>query len=328
MTRQRLLVVGLIVTAALIALAAWLTPRLGRTEALTGYVEGEALYLAAPVSGALTAISVQRGDRVAAGAPLFVVDPAQLSAERAQASAAVAAATAEAADARKGQRPAELAVLEANVAAAEARAQDAEAELRRVSVLARQGIYAPARLDDAQAAAQATRAQVAAARRQREAATLGAREDQVRAAAFRVNQAEARLAAADARLKDLAPRAPTAARVEDVFYQPGEWVAANQPVLSLLPDDRVKIRFFVPQDEIAAYWPGRTVAFACDGCAEGLSAEITYVSPRPEFTPPVIYSRDARDRLVFLVEARPSILLNPGQPVDVTPLPHDPGSQP
>ena len=108
--------------------------------------------------------------------------------------------------------------------------------------------------------------------------------------------------------------------MEDVFYQEGEWVAANQPVLSLLPDDRVKLRFFAPQDEIAAYRPGRSVAFACDGCADGLTAEITYVSPRPEFTPPVIYSRDARDRLVFMVEARPSARLRPGQPVDVVPL--------
>jgi HlyD family secretion protein len=62
------------------------------------------------------------------------------------------------------------------------------------------------------------------------------------------------------------------------------------------------------------------VRFSCDGCARGLTAKITYVSPRPEFTPPVIYSRDARDRLVYQVQARPLVRLNPGQPVDVVPL--------
>ncbi|MCR5874675.1 hypothetical protein LRS10_11155 [Phenylobacterium sp. J426] len=81
------------------------------------------------------------------------------------------------------------------------------------------------------------------------------------------------------------------------------------------------MRFFVPERELSAYRVGRTVRFACDGCAKGLSARIAYVSPRPEFTPPVIYSREARDRLVYLVEAQPNVRLNPGQPVDVEPLP-------
>jgi HlyD family secretion protein len=65
------------------------------------------------------------------------------------------------------------------------------------------------------------------------------------------------------------------------------------------------------------------VRFACDGCASGLTATIRYVSPRPEFTPPIIYSRDSRDRLVFMVEAYPKRPqgLQPGLPVDVEPLP-------
>ena len=179
---------------------------------------------------------------------------------------------------------------------------------------------APARLDDAKAAYDAALAQVLAARRQRDSAVLGARIDQVAAADSRVAQAAAGLGAADARLGDIAPLAPAAGRVEEVFYQKGEWAVANQPILALIPDDRIKLRFFVPERQVAAYTPGATLAFACDGCAKGLTAKITYVSPRPEFTPPVIYSREARDRLVYLVEARPSVRLNPGQPVDVTPL--------
>ena len=100
-------------------------------------------------------------------------------------------------------------------------------------------------------------------------------------------------------------------------------MAANQPVVSILPDDRIKVRFFVPEQEVARYRPGRKVRFSCDGCASGLSARISYVSPRPEFTPPVIFSRDSRDRLVFMVEALPQgpARLMPGLPVDVEPLP-------
>jgi HlyD family secretion protein len=151
-------------------------------------------------------------------------------------------------------------------------------------------------------------------------ATLGARIDQIRAADARVTEAQAGLAGASARLNDIAPSAPSAARVEDVFFQQGEWAPANQPILSLLPDARIKVRFFVPEKDLSAYRVGSVVRFACDGCPKGLTAKVAYISPRPEFTPPVIYSREARDRLVYLVEAQPSRRLNPGQPVDVEPL--------
>jgi HlyD family secretion protein len=318
--RQRLLIVVLLLVAAAIVAAIVLVPRLNRPGVLSGYVEGEALYLASPVSGAVTGLYVRRGDRVTAGQKLYVIDPAQVFAQRDQAAAEVEAASAQADDARKGARPVELAVYEANVAAAEARARDAEAVLRRVRVLERRGIYAPARLDDAKSAYDAAVAQATAARKQRDAATLGARRDQVRAADSRVAQARAGLGAATARLSDIAPVAPGPGRIEDVFFQQGEWAVANQPVLALIPDDRIVLRFFVPERAISAYAPGATVRFACDGCAAGLTAKVSYISPRPEFTPPVIYSREARDRLVYLVEARPSVRLNPGQPVDVSPL--------
>jgi HlyD family secretion protein len=320
MKRPPVLVLGLVAAAAtIVGLIVWL-PRMGEPKTLSGYIEGEPLYLAAPVAGTVRVVNVARGQEVAAGQALFVVDPAQVRAQYDQAAAEADAALAQADDARKGQRPAELAVFEANIAAAEARARDAQADLRRIRPLVQQGWYAPARLDDAKAAADAAEARVRAARRQRDAATLGARQDQVRAADARVTQARAAVTGAGARLADVSPTAPQKARVEDVFFHAGEWAPANQPILSLLPDARIKVRFFVPERELSAYRLGRTIRFACDGCAKGLSAKIEFVSPRPEFTPPVIYSREARDRLVYLVEARPSTRLNPGQPVDVEPL--------
>ena len=315
----RLVIALVAVAAVVVALVVWV-PRMTAPRTLTGYIEGEPLYLAAPIAGAVRAVNVARGQDVAAGQTLFVVDPAQVRAQYDQAAAEQRVAEAQAEDARKGQRPLELAVFEANIAAAEARARDAHADLRRVQPLVRQGWYAPARLDDAKAAAESADAQVRAARRQRDAATLGARTDQIRAADARVAQADAAATGASARLAEVAPRAPSHARVEDVFFHPGEWAPANQPILSLLPDERIKVRFFVPEREFAAYRVGRAVRFACDGCPKGLSARIEFVSPRPEFTPPVIYSREARDRLVYMVEARPSVRLNPGQPVDVEPL--------
>ncbi len=174
----------------------------------------------------------------------------------------------------------------------------------------------------------AANAQAERAAAENEAAAEGI---QVTASEGQVGQSQAMLADVQARFShQLSPHAPSASRVQDVFYQSGEWASANQPVLSLVPDDKVKVRFFVPESEVTRYEFGRVVDFACDGCKPGLSAKITYVSPQPEFTPPIIYSRKSRERLVFLVEASPEYpkRLAPGLPVSVTPLKDQTGTQP
>ena len=323
---KRLPKIVIILLAAASLLLAWLliAPHFRPARTLSGYIEGETLYLAAPVSGTIASVTVQRGQRVISdGEALFAVKPDQQAAQNDQAVAELAAAMAEAEDARKGQRPAEIGVLTAEQASAEASARDAKATLNRVMPLAAKGFVSRANLDEARAAYDSAIAQVRAATRRVQAARLGDRSDQIRAADARVARARAALAESGARLEDMAPPAPAPGRIEDVFYQRGEWVAANQPVVALIPDDRVFVRFFVPEAEIEAYRPGARIRFSCNGCADGLSATTVYVSPRPEFTPPVIYSRESRDRMVFMVEARPKTprTLLPGQPVDVEPLP-------
>jgi HlyD family secretion protein len=313
-----------VVAVGVVALLAWRLwgPGAGHPRRLSGYVEGETLYVAASVAGPVSTVSVERGQRVSAGQPLFALDAAQLVAARDQAAAQAQAAAAQATDAAKGQRPDELAVYDAQRAAAQAALNQAQADYDRVAPLAAKGIYAPARLDQAKAALRTAQANIRTVAQQRRVGTLGGRPDVVRAAQSQAAAARDQLSAAQSRLDQISPRAPVAARVQDVFYQAGEWAAANQPVVALLADDRVRLRFFVPQAEVSFYRPGAPIAFACDGCPTGLTARINFVSPRAEFTPPVIYSRDARDRLVFLVEARPDhpAGLQPGLPVDVVPL--------
>lgn len=314
MNAQRLIIAALGLAALAIAALVFLAPRLEPPQRLSGYVEGEPLYLASPISGQLTRVDVVRGQRVAAGDLIFTVDTRSLSAQRDAASGQVAQASSAiaAAEATRAQLAAQAAVAKAN-------ADEAAREAARARALYAEGHGAIALQDvqRAEANAEATRAQWAAAQRQADAA--GA---QIGTASGQLGQAQGLRADALAKLDQAAPRAPVAARVEDVFFQTGEWAGANQPVVSLLPDERVRLRFFAPEKAVAAYRIGRRVSFSCDGCPAGLTATINYVSPRPEFTPPVIYSLQSRDRLVFLVEAQPSKPegLTPGQPIDVTPL--------
>lgn len=322
MKPQAILVAALLVGAAGLTAFLVLSPPHSNSTMLSGYVEGEPLYPATPLPGRLVEIAVKRGDTVKAGQLLFTVDPTQGEARLSQALADLAAAQALASDARKGQRPAELGVFEAEVSAAQAQLTESQKALDRARPLVEAGAMPKAQLDAAIASRDTAKGQVNAAQKRLQAARLGGRQDQVTAADQRIRQAEAAAEAARAQLADQSQSAPSAGRIEDVFFQQGEWTPASQPVLSLIPEDRVRIRFFAPEQQVANYAVGREVGFSCDACAPGLKARITYISPRPEFTPPIIYSRESRDRMVFLVEATPvgDTRLVPGLPIDVAPL--------
>lgn len=313
------LALGAVAAAGALAWLLW--PRAGG-DTLSGYIEGDSLYLSAPASGSVVALSVREGQRVGAGAPLFQVDPGVAEAQAGQAQSALEAAEAQARDALEGQRPQEQAIIAAQRQAARARLREAELAYTRIRTLADRGWYSRARLDQAKAELDTARAQLRETESRLDVGELGAREQQARAAAARAGQARAGVDEAAARLRQLSPTAPTAALVEDVFFQQGEWAPAGQPIVALLPDDRVKVRFYAPEAEVARYRPGVRIRFQCDGCGGTRTAVVSWVSPRPEFTPPVIYSRDSRDKLVFLVEARPERPrgLAPGLPVDVEPL--------
>ena len=289
-----------------------------------GYVEAETMYVAAPVSGRLQSRAVERGASVAEGAPLFALDPVTSDADTARAEAEIAAAQAQAADlAQARQRQPDIDVSRAGEAAARAALTKAQADFSRMSSLFGRGFASRSQLDATRAARDGAAAQLAQTRAQIRAGEItSGRGEQIVAAQAQVAGAEAGLRAQRQRRSEIAPVSPARGVIEQTFYNPGEWVPANSPVVSVLPDDRRKLRFYVPQDRVAGIRTGTTIHFTCDGCGGERSARISYVSPRAEFTPPVIYSERARAKLVFLVEAllpvsdRP---LPPGLPVEVVP---------
>jgi HlyD family secretion protein len=285
-----------------------------------GYVEGEYVMMAPTTGGILQTLSITRGQEVAAGAALFSLDLQSLTAARDAAAAAVEEARAQWNDLVKGERPEEIDVILKQKAQAEAELQNAKKENDRVSSLAKSGAVSRSAIDSAKAAFESATARVEELEARLKASALGAREDRIAAARAAMAVAEQNLVQADRKLKEAAPLAPAAARVEDTYYRPGEFVEAGHPVVSLLPPENVKIRFFVPERSLSSLTHGQTVHITCDGCGQAVEATITFISSQTEFTPPVIYSVGSRDKLVFMIEARaPGAALHPGQPVDVRP---------
>jgi HlyD family secretion protein len=290
--------------------------------AWSGYVEGDYVYVAAPIGGALAQLPVRRGQMVDAGVSLFVLDDAPERAALAEAAARERSAAAQAADADKGRRREEIAVTQAQLAQARAQATLADSELVRVRQLVAQSFLSPARLDDAVAAQRQARLRVAELEAALRVAQLPARVDTRAAADAQAEAARAAVAQQQWREAQKSQRAPAGGIVADTYFRVGEWVAAGQPVVSLLPPGAVRARFFVPESELATLQLGQAVTLHCDACGAPMAARIDFIAPQAEYTPPVIYSNAQRARLVFMVEARPQDAkdgqrLKPGLPVDV-----------
>lgn len=134
-----------------------------------------------------------------------------------------------------------------------------------------------------------------------------------------LRQAEANERAAQTRLDRRKLFSPVSGTVQQIYYRPGEMVTAGRPAISILPPGNLKVRFYVPQAEIAKIKIGDPVRISCDNCADNIAAKVTFIAGSAEYTPPVIYSQEERNKLVFLIEARPEKpeLLRVGQPVSV-----------
>ena len=220
-----------------------------------GYVEGEFVYVASPFAGQLETLSVQRGQQVTTGQPLFALDEIAEKAAREQIQAAL--------------------VL-------------SERELARQEKLFHTGVAAPQDLDRARSAR---------------------------------DQDKKRLDQTDWSFDQKKQAAPQSGLVYDTLFRQGEWVAAGKPVVVLLPPQNVKVRVFVPETRVGAIHYGETAQVKVDGVKEPFVGKVSYISPKAEYTPPVIYSRETRAKLVFMVElvfdVQAAADLHPGQPVDV-----------
>jgi HlyD family secretion protein len=273
------------------------------------------------LGGTLDALAVQRGQAVTAGTTLFALEKEAEDAGLREAERRAEQAQARLDNLTKGKRPAEIAALEAQLEQARYALRLSEVEFARREQLYADAVIAIEELDQMRTQRDRDRARVDELLAELETARLGGRVDEIRAAQAEVEALTAVRARARWAVDQKTVTAPADGLVHDTFYRPGEWVAAGSPVVALLPPANVKVRFFIPQAALPAFAPGQAVTVRLDGAPQAYAATVNYVSTRTEYTPPVIYSRETRAKLVFRIEAvfAPELArdLRPGQPAEV-----------
>jgi HlyD family secretion protein len=317
-------IVGGILTALFLLAATLLVSGCddAQTNQFPGYMEAHLVLVGSEQGGRVETLSVEEGDSVEKDAPIFTLESTEQEAEVAAAKARVTEAEARLADAKQQmQRPGEIDVLEAALAQAKAMLVQSSLTLARTQKLFDKHWVSQAQLDDAQAQHDRNEAAVAEAEKRITAAKLPNRSDLIEAAAASVEMSRHSLEQAEKALAKRKVFASAAGTVEEVYFRPGEVVNAGQAVVALLPPDNLKVRFFVQEPVRATLQLDQRIRVTCDGCKGELTARISFIARDAEFTPPVIFSREQREKLVFLVEARPmeaTAKLTAGQPVTVS----------
>jgi len=304
-------------TAATLLLGACDQKDNGRSQ---GYIEGEYVYVASPRAGSLVKLAVAKGAEVKVGQPLFTLESGSETAAYDEAEKKLTQAKATLSDLQKGKRPEEIAAIEAQLKQAKASVQLSEIEFNRQLELFKTKANSTRDMDVARTNRDQDLLKVTQVEADLQTAKLPARADQVSAADANVKMQEAAVARAKWDLDQKKQDAQVAGLVFDTLYREGEWVPAGQPAVVLLPPGNVKLRVFVPEPKLAGLKLGAPLHVYMDGVTP-VSGTISYISTEAEFTPPVIYSRETRAKLVYLVEAvfeaKVAKDLHPGQPVEV-----------
>ena len=310
--------IGVVVVATVLLWRFW--PHNDRAATYSGYVEAEYVMVGSAVGGPLATLDVQRGDKVASGTRLFALDDVAERGARDEADGKLQAAVAQYADLLTGRRAPEIEAIVAQRVQAVAALQQSETELQRQIRLQASNASSAQQLEIARKQRDQDKGHVDELDAQLRVARLPGRDEQINAAQAAVASAQGTLVQAQWRLGQMTGTAPADSTVVDTLYRPGEQVGPAMPVVQLLPPGNIKLRFFVPEGVVARIVVGQNVSVSCDGCGAPIAATVRFISPQAEFTPPVIYSREQRARLVFLVEAWPTEraeALRVGQPVDV-----------
>jgi len=291
------------------------------SNAAVGYIEGEYVNIA-PIEVARVASEyVRRGDKLKAGDRIATLETTDAEIAVHNAEAALGQAKAELANILYGRRPEEIAAIEADLKAARLQQDDAQRTLNRRKDLNSRGFASQADLDSAQTAYDVAASRVTELSANLAVARLPARDEEILSARNKVEQAKSALDNARWRLDQRQLVAPSAGYVSDIIRRVGDVAGPSAPVVSFLPENAVKVKVYVPETALSSLALGQEIDVRCDGCEKGLSAAITYIAREPEFTPPVIYSLESRQTLVYLIEARAAhdkpLRLQPGQIVDV-----------
>ncbi len=299
-----LLAAALLGSSALWAYHAWSRPR---PLLFSGTIEARDAQVGSLVGGRVAAVHVDEGSVVTRGEALVSLEPDLLSLQIKEQQGKVAQARAQLALVLAGPRPEETARARADW-------QNAEAERRRLEALWREQFVSQQDYDNAAATA---RIKLETLRQDER----GSRPEDIASARAALAQEESQLAYLERQLKETVVTAPADGIVQSMDLRPGDLVAANQPIITLIESDQIWVRIYVPEPMLGLVRVGEKAAIKVDTFpGRTFPGTVAEIRQQGEYTPRNIQTVEQRTDLVFGVKVtiEPAKELKPGMAALVT----------
>lgn len=285
-----------------------------------GNVDTRQVSLAFEGSGRIAELTVEEGERVAAGDLLGKLDTTALQIERRQAEANLRALDAAARMAEEGYRAEDIERARKEVSALAAQRESARRTYERQKGLSQTGATSRQLLEDARYAETALARQLEGARANLHALEAGPRPQEVESARAQADAA----AAAVERLTDQIDRAallyaPVSGIVRSRLAEPGDMASPARTVFQLSIVDPKWVRAYVTERQLAYVKEGAPARVSTD-TTEPMEGTVAFVSSTAEFTPKSVQTEELRTLLVYEVKVSvpdPENRLRLGQPVTV-----------
>jgi len=299
--KRRIVVLAVIVLVAGAAFWAFKLRKRDDGLVLSGSIEARDVQVGSLVGGRVIAVHVDEGASVTPGQPIVTLEPDLLDAQVREQESRVVQARARLALALKGPRPEE-------VARARVEYVNAEKERRRLELLMKEGIIARQTYDDAATAARTKLEMLRELER-------GSRPEEIEAARAAVDEAVRRLEYLRRQRQETVVKAPVAGVIQSFDLRPGDLVAPNAPVATLLEPDQLWVRVFVPETKLGFVRVGQRATLTVDSFPKrAFPGKVVEISPRAQYTPRNIQTLDQRSEQVFgvKVNVEPAPELKPG----------------
>ena len=306
-------VVSWAVLAAVAVTGVWMFVRTWQRVAepgpdlLQGQIEATEIDVSSKIPGRIDTIAIVEGANVLKGDLVATLDSPELAAKLDQARSARSAAAAQRDKADHGAREEEIRAAESTWRRAKDSADLAERTFQRVDRLARDGVTAGQRRDEAETVWKTARESEAAAKAVYDMAKNGARPEDRAAASAMVGVASGAVAEVEAFMKETRVYAPASGQVSRRNLEPGEMVSAGLPIATLVDLNDVWAVFHVREDRLPGIAVGSRLTLAIPAIgAQGVAFRISYIAPEAEYaTWRPTSAQGGFDLKTFEVRARP-----------------------
>jgi HlyD family secretion protein len=287
----------------------------------SGIVEAVEVVVSAEVSGKVLSVNFDEGSRVDSGFVLCRIDTEMIYQQLVEARAQLELAFSNYQLILKGARREEIEAARAEVNSAKVALENARRKFKRVRNLYSENVATREQYDDAMAYYEMMRARYDEVKRRFDMLRKGAREEEIKIARANYEKARAKLRMAEIQMKRTKVIAPISGYIVSKFVEVGEVVSAGAPVAKIANLDEVYVRIYIPEVEIGYVKLGDTVDVRVDSHPNKvLKGRVTFISPKAEFTPKNVQTRDERVKLVYAVKVKvknSDKILKIGVPVDI-----------